>query len=286
MHGMALCAGIGGLELGVGFVLAEYRTVVYVEREAFAAAQLVARMAAGQLAAAPVWDDVRTFDGRRWRGVVDCVTAGFPCQPWSKAGPDTGTDDARWVWPDILDRIGEVGSAIVFLENVPPLVSRGGLATVLGGLADGGYAAEWGYLAASAVGASHERLRVFILAYRDGLRLRRQVADPGEPRLQGRERQRASRSRQRPETSRPAAELHRVLFPPRPTDTAGWRFVFADRPDLAPALSAAHQRQLCGMADGLSYRLDRLRAVGNGVVPLQAAYAFVALATRAGLWAD
>jgi DNA (cytosine-5)-methyltransferase 1 len=286
MHGVAVCAGVAGLELGLALVFPGYRTVCYVEREAFAAAQLVARMAAGQLDPAPVWDDVRTFDGRRFRGVVDLVTAGFPCQPWSKAGQDTGTDDARWIWPDILDRIGEMGPAVVYLENVPPFVSRGGLATVLGGLADSGYAAEWGVLPASAVGASHERLRIFIVAYRDGVRLRRQVADASQPRLQGRERRRPSGSRERPQASRPAAELHRALFPPAPTDAAGWQFVFADRPDLAPALSAAHQRQLRGMADGISHRLDRLRAVGNGVVPLQAAYAFVALATRAGLWAD
>lgn len=171
MNGVALCAGAGGLELAVGLVVPDYRTVCYVEREAFAAARLVARMADGALAAAPIWDDLLTFDGRRWCGRVDLVTAGFPCQPWSAAGKGEGAEDERWIWPDVRDRIREMGPWIVFLENVPPLVSRGGLAVILGNLADLGFDADWVPVRAADVLASHERKRIFILAYRDRERL-------------------------------------------------------------------------------------------------------------------
>ena len=71
------------------------------EREAYVASELVARMADGSLDEAPIWSDLLTFDGGPWRGVVDCITAGFPCQPHSLAGKRSGLDDERWIWPDI-----------------------------------------------------------------------------------------------------------------------------------------------------------------------------------------
>src|SRR4051794_17344915 len=99
---MALCAGAGGLELGLRIALGDgYRCVVYVEREAYAAAALVARMEDSALDSAPVWDDLLTFDAKPWRGVVDLVSAGFSCQPWSPAGKRMGTEDERWIWPDL-----------------------------------------------------------------------------------------------------------------------------------------------------------------------------------------
>ncbi len=165
MNGMALCAGAGGLELGLRLALGDdYRCVLYVEREAYAAAVLVARMEDKTLDRAPVWDDLTTIDSRPWRGVVDIVSAGFPCQPWSVAGKRQGTDDDRWLWPDIARVIHEVRPGYVFLENVPQLV-RGGLEHVLGDLATMGFDAEWDVLSAGNVGAPQGRQRLFILAY-------------------------------------------------------------------------------------------------------------------------
>ena len=86
LHGLSLCAGYGGLELGISIAEPGYRTVCFVEREAHAAATLVARMADAALDSAPVWDDLRSFDGRPWRGKVHILTAGYPCQPFSMAG--------------------------------------------------------------------------------------------------------------------------------------------------------------------------------------------------------
>lgn len=146
------------------------RTVCYVERDGFAASVLVDRMEAAELDPAPIWDDLESFDGRAWRGAVDLISAGFPCQPFSAAGKKLGTDDARWVWPDIARIVRDVGPRFVFLENVAGLV-RHGLPDVLGSLAGLGFDAEWDLFTASGVGAPHRRARFFLLAER--------VPDPG-----------------------------------------------------------------------------------------------------------
>ncbi|MFP3947113.1 MAG: DNA cytosine methyltransferase [Longimicrobiales bacterium] len=129
--GLALCAGVGGLELGLRLALGRgYRVVGYCEREAFSAAALVALMEEEVMDPAPVWDDLQTFPGHLWRGKVDLVAAGFPCQPWSHAGQRKGTEDDRWLWPDIRRAIREVRPGWVFLENVPGLASGDVYATL------------------------------------------------------------------------------------------------------------------------------------------------------------
>ena len=139
MNGLALCSGGGGLELGIELALGErYRTVGYVERDAYAAATLVARMEDKALGAAPIWDDLFTFDPHPWRGKVDLVTAGFPCQPFSVAGKQRAEEDERHLFPRIAEIIREVGPRFVFLENVRGLLTASGggvFGDVLGTLA-------------------------------------------------------------------------------------------------------------------------------------------------------
>ena len=129
----------------------------------------------GDLAKAPIWDDLTTFDGGPWRGRVDLVSAGFPCQPFSQAGLELTTSDPRYLWDDVARVIGEAGPRIVFLENVPRLLTarfvpgddstRGGVfGRVLADLAALGYVGAWRTLRAADVGAPHRRERVFILA--------------------------------------------------------------------------------------------------------------------------
>lgn len=128
---LSLCSGVGALDLGVRLALgASLRTVGYVERDAHAAAVLVARMADEALDRAPVWDDLSTFDGRPWRGKVDLVTASYPCQPFSTAGRRRGTADERWLWPEVARVLEEVQPAAAFFENVPGHI-RLGLVEVL-----------------------------------------------------------------------------------------------------------------------------------------------------------
>lgn len=159
-----LCSGYGGFELGFKLAGIDARTVAHVERDTYAAATLVARMGEKALDQAPIWDDLTTFDGPAWRGKVDCITAGFPCQPFSQAGKKLGVEDDRWIWPAIKRIISDVGPSFVFLENVPQLV-RGGLPFVLSDLAQLGFNAEWGLYSAAEVGAPHQRERFWLLAH-------------------------------------------------------------------------------------------------------------------------
>lgn len=170
---IGLCAGVGMLDEGLHTAFDDLgiqsRAVGYVERDAFAAASLLARMEEQSLEPAPVWagnlEDVRW---ESWHGSVDFIVAGFPCQPWSAAGQQKGTDDARWIWPAIADAVRRSGAWGVALENVRGLVSGGGLDPVLGELADMGFVAQWGIVSAASVGASHRRERIFILATKVG----------------------------------------------------------------------------------------------------------------------
>lgn len=357
---LSLCSGIGGLELGIDAALGgRLRVVGYVEREAFAAATLLARMETEALEPAPVWaGNLEDCDYTPFDGNVDLICAGFPCQPWSSAGKRKGTADKRWIWPGIVSVIREVRPRWVFLENVPGLVSGGGLGPVLGDLAVLGYDAEWDRIAAGDVGAPHRRQRVFILGKladgnggRRGQRERaacRREPDPerGESRLAddhgGRCGQRAGGAEPEPARRRAAreptggngivadarrqhsnelpapgrqsteqqlgangaglADPNRIkrrsisgrpdtepdgrhngrgggtIFPPGPSDRDMWAGLLLEAPQAQPAICKLAD----GAADWLDSRTDRLRALGNAVVPLQAAVALRTLAHRAG----
>jgi len=149
--------------------------VGHVERDAYAdaAATLVARMEDASLDQAVVWDDVATFDGRQWRGAVDIITAGYPCQPFSVAGKRRGADDPRHLWPHVARIIGEIKPPFVFLENVAHHL-RLGFPEVASGLVGMGYKLAAGLFTAAEVGAPHKRERLFILAIREG----DELADP------------------------------------------------------------------------------------------------------------
>ena len=180
---LSLCSGGGGLDLGLELALGSLRTVCWVEWEAFAIEYLAAAMEAGCLVQTPVWTDLRTFDGRPWRGVVDCLTAGYPCQPFSVAGKRRGQDDPRHLWPHVRRVIGEVEPAIVFLENVPGHLSLG-FGEVAGDLESLGYEVAAGLFTAEEVGASHKRERLFIIAVANDQSERRRE---GRPESEGRE---------------------------------------------------------------------------------------------------
>lgn len=164
MNELHLFAGAGGGILA-GQLLG-HRTVCAVEFEPYAQAVLVARQNDGSLPPFPIWDDVRTFDGNPWRGTVDLVAGGFPCQDISAAGKGAGIDGARsGMWTHFARIIGEVRPRYAFIENSPMLVARG-LDRVLADLAALGFDAEWGCISASEVGANHGRDRIWIVARR------------------------------------------------------------------------------------------------------------------------
>ncbi len=164
MNELALFAGAGGGILG-GKLLG-WKTVCAVEYDEHARDVLKARQDDGCLAPFPIWDDVRTFDGKPWRGLVDIVSGGFPCQDISTAGGPNRkglAGERSGLWFEMGRVIREIRPRFVLVENSPALAFRG-LGVVLGDLAEMGYDAKWGVLAAADVGARHERERMWVIA--------------------------------------------------------------------------------------------------------------------------
>lgn len=162
MNELALFSGAGGGILG-GKLLG-WTTVAAVEIEKYPREILLQRQRDGILPRFPIWDDIRSFDGRPWRGFVDVVSGGFPCQDISAAGKGAGIEGSRsGLWAEMHRIVCEVRPRYVFVENSPALTSRG-LGRVLGDLAASGYDAAWLVLGAADVGAPHRRDRIWILA--------------------------------------------------------------------------------------------------------------------------
>jgi DNA-cytosine methyltransferase len=175
---ISLCAGYGGLDIGLKRAIGNVRTIAFSEIEAYATANLVAKMEKGLMDAAPVWSDLKTFPWKEFYAKVDILSGGFPCQPFSGAGRRAGDDDPRHLWPYIVKGIKQLGRPpIIFLENVEGILSSKlksegwsdpigtpVLQHVFRELERLGYKATAGIFSASEVGAPHQRKRVFILA--------------------------------------------------------------------------------------------------------------------------
>lgn len=128
LHTLEICSGVGmlgeGLRAGFQYLGIKTRTVCHIEREAYAASVLAARIEEGSMDAAPVWSDLCTFDAGAWRGAVDCIVAGFPCQDISLAGRRAGLDGARsGLFFKILNIADACGAQSLFLENVAGIAS-------------------------------------------------------------------------------------------------------------------------------------------------------------------
>lgn len=282
LRGLSLCSGVGGLDLGLHVAEPRYRTVCFVERDAFAASVLVARMVDEALAPAPIWDDVRSFDGRPWRGRVHILSAGYPCQPFSYSGLRRASDDPRHLWPEVARVVSEVRPEWCFFENVLGHLSLG-LDDVIGDLQGMGYRVAARVESAAESGAPHLRQRVFILAHAHDDELRQSGSDHGRARrAEVSAGQEPDRHSGRPSERRVGLDTADVdldgdrlergqlpLFAPRPHRFAEWRDHIDRRPELKPAL---HR-----LDDGLAFGLERSAAAGNGVCPMAAARAWVHL---------
>ena len=162
MNELALFAGAGGGILG-GKLLG-WRTICAVEWESYPASVLCARQNEGLLPPFPIWDDIRTFDGRPWRGITQVISGGFPCQDISAAGKGDGLDGERSsMWFEMARVVGEIRPRFVFVENSPMLTSRGGV-RVIADLTSLGYDCRWTVMGAADVGAPHQRDRIWIVA--------------------------------------------------------------------------------------------------------------------------
>jgi len=171
---LSLFTGYGGLTLGLRLTGLPVRTIGYCDNEHYIQKLIKARIKDGFLDDAPVIGDICT-DWTPYRGLVDIITAGFPCQPHSNAGKREGEADERNLWPDTRRCISEVGPRFVLLENVPGIISNGYAGVVTGELSELGYDAVWGIVSAADVGAPHLRKRWWclgVMADTDGERYR------------------------------------------------------------------------------------------------------------------
>jgi DNA (cytosine-5)-methyltransferase 1 len=156
---LALFAGAGGGILG-GKLLG-WRTVCAVEWEPYPASVLCARQNDKVLETFPIWDDVKTFDGKPWRGIVDVVSGGFPCQAYSTAA--SGRNTADDLWPEMRRIVADVAPTYVFAENV----SRVAIDQAANDCESMGYKTRAISLSAKDLGADHIRERFWLLAYSD-----------------------------------------------------------------------------------------------------------------------
>jgi DNA (cytosine-5)-methyltransferase 1 len=181
---LSLFSGGGGGLLGTK--LLGFKTIGYVEYEPYCQKVLKARIEDGILDAAPIFGDIRRFISEgyaaSYTGMVDVLTAGFPCQPFSVAGKRKGADDERNMWPATIETIRIVQPRFAFMENVPGLLSSGYFGTVLRDLHESGYDARWCVLGADDCGAPHRRKRLWILAY-----TRHVISKPGSERIRRQE---------------------------------------------------------------------------------------------------
>ena len=284
---ISLYSGGGGLDLGFRRENPTAQCVLYVERDIEASALLADHIEAGLMDAAPIWSDSSTLDCTHFAGKGDWVIRGFPCQPWSFAGKRSTTDDSRWLWPHIERIIREVRPRGLFLENVAGLV-RGGLELVLRDLAENGVDAEWGSLKASDVGASHRRERLFILAYSNNTGI---SAPRNGDKREGATGTEEGENGSQPEPRRPIVTVaDSVSKRGRGWHTGGEYAEHAFPPGPSGDLNNIDQRywpavksEVRGVADGVARglgRADKLRILGNGVVPQQAALAYTVLSER------
>jgi len=295
MNELALFAGAGGGILG-GHLLG-WRTICAVEWEPYPASVLCARQNDGLLPPFPIWDDVQTFDGHPWRGIVDVVSGGFPCQDISAAGKGAGIDGERsGMWGEMARIICEVRPRFVFVENSPMLTFRG-LGRVLGDLAAMGFDARWGVLGAADVGANHQRDRIWIVGMdrnsnRNDERTQREICSRKIANTSGVCSEMAdtdSAQRQRNECTKRTHEKHTNIN--RASElayTQDKRYVWwlrsmgATESQYNDRGSPSNGRRewwevepnVGRVADGVAARVDRLKAIGNGQVPLCAATAW------------
>lgn len=168
MRELSLFSGAGGGLLATKHLLG-WQTIGYVENSDYCQRVIAQRIRDGLLDDAPIFGDVRTFISEgfaaSYTGMVDVVSGGFPCQPFSVAGKKLGADDPRNMWPATLEVIRITRPRCAFLENVPGLLTSGYFATILEGLAEVGMFSRWGCISAADTGAGHERERLWIVAH-------------------------------------------------------------------------------------------------------------------------
>jgi DNA (cytosine-5)-methyltransferase 1 len=290
---LSLCAGIGGIDLGLRRVVRGLRTVAMVEREGFCVSHLAAKMEAGELDPCPIYPDLLRFPWDKYRGLVDIVSGGFPCQPFSHAGSRKATEDSRHLWPHIKAGVSVLRPSFCFFENVDGIASAKSpgyhsvLHHVLSDLEEMGFNATAGQFSAEEVGAPHLRKRWFILAHsrcNDApSRGKCEAASEGSGERHGQSGSGCDAGPGHSEASREIKGLaysdsERLEGRKQPlTECSNQWPVGPSCPQRSDEPPRTTQPGLGGHVDGVPNRVDRLRALGNAVVPQAAATAFSTL---------
>lgn len=324
MNGLALFAGVGGLEIGVNLILPQSRTVCYVEGETYNVEVIQNKIEKKQLEEGLIFSDVRAFRQicHIFSGKVDFITAGFPCQPFSTAGELKGTNDERWLWDSILEIISKVQPSYLFLENVSNLVNQfGAFDEISKSLSEIGFNIEWGTLRASDIGANHHRNRLFIFGYYKGTieqinpivpytnevgwsevepNLWRRQFDPlggyNDANTDSKRRKELDYAKQSIEekrqldygnnssgnvtdtrSHRPGKNANGIIM----EESGNQRRSRFSNYGINQSAWWQNEPRICRVVDGVAFGMDRIRACGNGVVPLQAAMAYYTLIQRA-----
>lgn len=307
MNGLDLFSGIGG----IGIALEPWvRTVAYCERDRYAQGVLLSRMRSGDVDVAPIWDDVCSLRGSMLPR-IDIIFGGFPCQDLSVAGAGKGLAGERsGLFFEIVRLARECEPRFIFLENVPAIRTRGG-ERVVKELAKIGYDCRWTTLSAAAVGAPHKRDRWFLLAHTKRQRLskgadefrngveRRAPVSFGNSNPSSRIVAHANGVRQlsaQGQYDRISNGCKNVAHSSRPRLERIERIRYDEKQNRAGeagadgATSKCSDDGICGKAywaiepavgrvvNGLPNRVDRIRCLGNSVVPLQVREAFKKLA--------
>ena len=241
MNALSLFSGIGGLDIAAEW--AGFKTVAFCERDKFCKSVLAARWPNVR-----IYDDVRTIETDDLPA-IELVHGGYPCQPFSQAGKRAGHADERHLWPAMLRVVQELRPAWVVGENVTGHIAIG-LDAVCDDLETAGYAVRPVVLPACAAGAPHTRERVFVLAHAKGNGLERPTRENREPTG-------SERSKSGMDALGGGARVRR--------DGCGW--------GVKPGMG----RVVDGLSAGMDRR-ERLKALGNAVVPQQAYPIFAAIA--------
>lgn len=264
MRELALFAGGGGGLLGS--TLLKWDTKCAVEIDPYCRKVLLQRQADGYLGHFPIWDDIRTFNGIPWRGEIDVISGGFPCQDISSAGRRAGiTGESSSLFFEMLRIIEEVRPKFVFAENSARLRTAG-LGTVVKELGGLGYDSRWGVLGASHVGAPHERKRMWVVATDTKSKSVGVGRQPRRPIRLGKVVADTNNHRERIGTV--DAEVANAQKPSK--------FCVENPGDWWEA------QRFARVDDGLAHRMERVRTVGNGQVPRVAEIAFKILSGMLG----
>jgi len=292
---LSFCSGYGGIERGLDLAGLEHRVIAYVEIEAFVIANLVSKMETGQLPPAPIYTNLKTFPAHLFRDRVDLITGGYPCQPFSAAGQRKGTDDPRHLWPFIKRHIQTIRPVQCFFENVEGHISLG-LSTVISDLEEDGYRATWGIFSAREVGAPHQRKRVYILgnSKHDGSSSAEVRGGACSTSNNTAQRQDAASKFERTSQLKSDRDIQESDIM-ADTDSTSWQgggLPSGVHEEYSIAYGSGNgvraetsqqwlpEPRLGRVVNGCADRVDRLRLLGNGVVPQTAAKAYLVLRER------